>query len=71
MPLGHLLSGTKEARFIERRMKLGGDLIDIETWVFSAHGVEEHPRLHRRQFVGIDYRGHGAFAGRTQGNDAA
>ena len=32
----------------------------------SAHGVEEHPRLHRRQFVGVDYLSHGVVPGRFE-----
>jgi hypothetical protein len=62
MSLGDPLPDAKEPRFVQRLVQRCDHLLDVDAGIASADGVEEHPRLHRRQFVGIDYRSHSAFA---------
>jgi hypothetical protein len=62
MSLDHALPGTKEPCFVQRLVQRCDHLLDVDAGLSSADGMEEHPGLHRRQFVSLDYMRHGAFA---------
>src|ERR1700720_2364293 len=47
MSLRHPLPGAKEPRFIQRLVERRDDLLDVDSRVCPAGGVEEQPRLHR------------------------
>src|SRR5712664_2097052 len=64
MPLGDPLPGAKELRFVQRLVQRCDHLLDVSAGISSAEAMEEHPRLQRRQFVGIDYGSHGALCQR-------
>ena len=71
MSLGHPMPGAKEVRLVQRLAKYGDRLFDVDAGFSSADAVEEHSRLHRRQFVGVDYGSHGAVAGQAQRGEPA
>ena len=61
MSVDHALPGTKEPHFVQRFVQRCDHLLDVDAGVSSADSVEEHPSLHRRQFVGLDYMSHGTL----------
>src|SRR5882762_3017546 len=63
MPLGDPLPGAKELRFVQWLVQRCDHLLYVSVGISSAEAVEQHPRLHRGQFVRIDYRSHGASPG--------
>src|SRR5882762_5063332 len=66
-PLPRANKGTFLQRLVQRRYHL----LEVDAAIHSADGVEQHPRLHRRQLVGIDYTSHGATAEQATGNQEA
>src|SRR5438309_2633915 len=60
MALGEALPGTKELRFVQWLVQPCDHLLDVSVGISSAEAVEQHPRLHRGEFIRIDYRSHGA-----------
>src|SRR6267378_3156027 len=72
MSLDNSLPRAKEGSFLQRLMQRRYHLLEVDAAIHSADGVEEHPRLHRREFIGIDYMRHSTFAGRAErGAEAA
>ena len=60
MPLADPLPGAKELRLIQGLVQHCDHLLDVSVSISSTEAVEQHSRLHRGQFVRIDYRSHGA-----------
>src|SRR5439155_16149057 len=72
MSLDDPLPRANKVSFLQRLAQRRYHLLEVDATIQSADGVEQHPRLHRRQFVGIDYSSHGIVAGRARhGNKAA
>src|SRR5207302_62467 len=63
MALGEALPGAQELRFVQRLVQRCDHLLDVSVGISSAEAVEQHSRLHRGQFVRIDYSSHGASPG--------
>src|SRR5437667_9631933 len=63
MSLDDPLPRANKVSFLQRLAQRRYHLLEVDATIQSADGVEQHPRLHRRQFVGVDYSSHGIVAG--------
>src|SRR5467141_2807646 len=66
MSLDNSLPRAKEGSFLQRLAQRRHHLLEVDAAIHSADRVEQHPRLHRRQLIGIDYVRHSTFAGRAE-----
>src|SRR5467141_1734715 len=71
MSLDNSLPRAKEGSFLQRLAQRRYHLLEVDTAIHSADGVEQHPRLHRRQLVGINYTSHRATAEQAAGDQEA
>src|SRR5437773_2606551 len=62
MSLDDALPRANKRCFLQRLVQRRYYLLEVDAAIHSADGVEQHPRLHRRQFVGVDYVSHGTSA---------
>src|SRR2546427_91185 len=66
MSLDNPLPRAKEGSFLQPLRQRRPPLLEVAAAIPPADRVEQHPRLHRRQFIGIDYVRHSTFAGRAE-----
>src|SRR6266705_1964699 len=60
MSLDNSLPRAKEGSFLQRLAQRRHHLLEVDAAIHSADRVEQHPRLRRRQFIGIDHTRHSA-----------
>src|SRR6267143_2510707 len=58
MSLDNSLPRAKEGSFLQRLAQRRHHLLEVDAAIHSADRVEQHPRLHRRQVVGVNYTTH-------------
>src|SRR6267143_1895485 len=58
MSLDDPLPRANKGSFLQRLVQRRYHLLEVDAAIHSADGVEQHPRLHRREFVGVDYTTH-------------
>jgi hypothetical protein len=52
--VGYPLPGVDKPRFVKRLMERRDHLLDVDAGMSVADGMEQHARLHGREFVTID-----------------
>src|SRR6185503_11385767 len=67
MALGEALPGARPARLVERLAQRHRHLLDVSAVACVAEAVHQHPGLHRRERVAIDYARHAASARQAAG----